>query len=309
MPRFIHDLSEARDLFTAVAGEKGLDPFVVEKDYWIMHSLWGLKHQQFRFEMKGGTSLSKGWCCIERFSEDIDVRFDSPSELNIKGDKQNHRIARRDFFDQLAQQISIPGMEVIRDRDYDDEKARNGGIRLIYNSYFHEIEGVKPGVLLEVGFEATAPNEAKDCTSWALEKASTSGLEHFDNRASEIKCFNPEYTFVDKLQTICRYFRQFSDEGRQPRMFLRHYYDLYRLLDLDRVNGFIGTPEYESYKTYKLKGKDLATFKTLEPFQIQDSQTYQIFQREFGFLDGLFWSPGPEFEEVVNVIRAHSEKF
>jgi predicted nucleotidyltransferase component of viral defense system len=48
-----------------------------------MHCLWGLKKQGFNFEMKGGTSLSKGWNCINRFSEDIDIRFEPPSELNL----------------------------------------------------------------------------------------------------------------------------------------------------------------------------------------------------------------------------------
>ena len=63
MPNFFHELPEAKDLIETVANDMHLNPFLVEKDYWVMHCLWGLQqHQQFQFEMKGGTALSKGWC-------------------------------------------------------------------------------------------------------------------------------------------------------------------------------------------------------------------------------------------------------
>lgn len=47
-----------------------LQPVLVEKDYWIMHCLYGLQHLKMTFELKGGTSLSKGDRIINRFSED-----------------------------------------------------------------------------------------------------------------------------------------------------------------------------------------------------------------------------------------------
>jgi hypothetical protein len=42
------------------------DPALVEKDYWIMHAVFGLKQLGLRFELKGGTSLSKGFGVIPR---------------------------------------------------------------------------------------------------------------------------------------------------------------------------------------------------------------------------------------------------
>jgi len=73
MPKFVHELPDAKALFETLAEEMILLPNLVEKDYWAMHCLWGLKEQEFGFELKGGTSLSKGWNCIDRFSEDIDM--------------------------------------------------------------------------------------------------------------------------------------------------------------------------------------------------------------------------------------------
>ena len=49
------------------------NPFLVEKDYWIMHCLHSLSHLGLELELKGGTSLSRGYGIVHRFSEDIDI--------------------------------------------------------------------------------------------------------------------------------------------------------------------------------------------------------------------------------------------
>ena len=61
MNKFLHELHDAKQLFEAVAREKKLFPIIIEKDYWLMHCLWGLQQQNFNFELKDGTSLSKGF--------------------------------------------------------------------------------------------------------------------------------------------------------------------------------------------------------------------------------------------------------
>ncbi|HBW21893.1 MAG TPA: hypothetical protein DEF68_00770 [Elusimicrobia bacterium] len=312
---FFHARPDAKELFETLAAQKGLPPAVVEKDYWIMHCLWGLKRSGLSFEMKGGTSLSKGWRVIERFSEDIDIRFEPPPELNVKGDKPAQIKARFEFYDALAAKIKIPGITAARNRVYDADKAQNGGISLKYDSFFAPDPGLglNPDVLLEAGFARTAPNEPRDFSSWALDKALSAGLEVADNRAAGIKCFNPEYTFVDKLQTICRRFRQWRDRNDQqkdrPRQFSRHYYDLYMLLAVDRVKKFIGTPDYEKYKKEKLKGADAREFASRAAFTLPDAGAYGLFEKEFKALNSLLLSPGPSFKEVIERIRAYSPGF
>jgi len=68
--KFLHELDDAEELFRVIADEKAIDLYLAEKDYWIMHALWGLQQQGYNFELKGGTSLSKGFKIIDRFSED-----------------------------------------------------------------------------------------------------------------------------------------------------------------------------------------------------------------------------------------------
>jgi len=61
---YLHNHKQFPDLIRIVAEQKGIDPALVEKDYWIMHCLYGLQKLGLTFELKGGTSLScfiAGW--------------------------------------------------------------------------------------------------------------------------------------------------------------------------------------------------------------------------------------------------------
>lgn len=296
-----------------LAAERRIPAGIVEKDYWVMHCLWSLKEQGFLFEMKGGTSLSRGWLCVDRFSEDIDIRFDPPPGLNVKSDKQAHIRARFDYFDGLAGKIEVPGVKVERVRDQDDKKAQNGGIGLRYPSYFEPMPGLRQEVLLEAGFARTAPNEPRDFTSWALDKAIEAKLAVADNRALAVKCFNPEYTFVDKLQTICRRFRQHRDrndpKADRPREFLRHYFDLYNLLEVERVRRFIGTPDYEVYKKERLRGADVAEFSSKAAFTLPEEKIFRHFEEEFVVMNTLLLSPGPTFRALIERLRENAGRF
>lgn len=81
---YLHQRKDFLDLINLIADEKNIEPFLVEKDYWITHVLYGLRKQGFDFELKGGTSLSKGYGIISRFSEDIDIVINPPVTLPIK---------------------------------------------------------------------------------------------------------------------------------------------------------------------------------------------------------------------------------
>jgi predicted nucleotidyltransferase component of viral defense system len=90
---FLHELPDVKELFLVVSDEKAIHPSIVEKDYWVMHTLWGLQQQGFEFELKGGTSLSKGFKIIDRFSEDIDIQIHPDSSLEVKAGKNHNKKA------------------------------------------------------------------------------------------------------------------------------------------------------------------------------------------------------------------------
>lgn len=177
---YLHNHPEFPELIRIVAQEKGIDPALVEKDYWIMHSLCGLQQLDLRFELKGGTSLSKGHKIINRFSEDIDIRIEPPPELHVKTGRNHTKLrhieSRRKFYDWLAETIRINGIyKVERDTAFDNKQLFSGGIRLFYKSVTDSLEGLKTGVLLEAGFDVVAPNTAKDISSWAYDYVAAKG--------------------------------------------------------------------------------------------------------------------------------------
>ena len=318
-PPYLHNLHDSPDLFRIVANERGIIPQLVEKDYWIMHCLYGLSSQGFGFELKGGTSLSKGFGVIERFSEDIDIHID-PTVGPAKPDfqvytgrnqtkKEIHINSRRQFYDWLAERISIDGIvNIERDTAFDDEAYRSGGIRLHYQSHHEKVAGLKDGILLEVGFDDTTPNMEVDISSWAFEKASTASVSIIDNQARKIKCYHPGYTFVEKLQTVSTKYRQQRASGDFPANFMRHYYDLTQLLDHSDVQSFIGTPEYHERKEIRFRTGDNLNIAENDAFLISDPAIREEYDHAFKSTESLYYGKQPTFGEILARIQASIDR-
>lgn len=310
MPDFLHDRKDFAQLLALVADERSLDPMLVEKDYWIMHALWGLHAQGFRFELKGGTSLSKGFGVIHRFSEDIDIRIEPPAGMDVKmgrnQDKPAHVASRRAFYDELAARIRIPGIVAVeRDMQFDDDKMRSAGIRLSYTSRAVVMAGVKDGILLELGFDDTAPNRRVTISSWTLDAALGRGVAVFDNRAVDVACYAPTHTFVEKLQTISTKYRRLDETQAFPANFLRHYYDVYCLLGLEEVQTFLRTPAYHERKAQRFRTGDELVVARNPAFVLAETRQRERFAREYRKTAALYYQGQPEFEELLARIRRY----
>jgi Nucleotidyl transferase AbiEii toxin, Type IV TA system len=114
---YLHNHPEFADLIRIVAEEKGIDPALVENDYWIMHCLYGLQRLGLKFELKGGTSLSKGYQIIDRFSEDSwdwkagvvdDPGLDRPLPIDRGQHHLPHLLVRpAPFADEMQQRLML----------------------------------------------------------------------------------------------------------------------------------------------------------------------------------------------------------
>ena len=307
----LHEHKDFKDLIAAVSDNMGIDPTLVEKDYWIMHCLWGLQQQGFTFELKGGTSLSKGFGLIHRFSEDIDIRIEPPAGMDVKTgknqDKEAHIKSRSAFYDWVASELKILGIQdVVRDHAFDDsEKMRSGGVRLNYQSIMPSLGGLKDGVLLELGFDDTAPNQPVDISSWAYDYAIKYVKDIDDNRAKNVLCYLPEYTFVEKLQTISTKYRQYKDGKGFPKNFLRHYYDVYCLLDCSSVLEFIKTDRYQTRKVERFPKSDNLIISQNPAFLLSDSEDRKLFESEYQKVASLYYKGQPNFPDLLNRISQH----
>lgn len=310
---FLHKHDGFLVLIEQIADAQNIEPHLIEKDYWLMHCLWGLQQQGWKFELKGGTSLSKGYQLVHRFSEDIDIRFEPPATLGVKAgknqDKPAHQTSRREFFDWLAQQIKIPGLKsVMRDTDFDDAKYRNCGILLGYPILTSSLHGVKDGILLEVGFDDTAPNSPCTISSWALDAALKAKVAVIDNRAVDVACYSPAYTFVEKLQTVSTKFRMQQEANTFPKNFMRHYYDLYCLLGSPEVLGFIGTPTYHARKTERFRSGDNLDIAHNEAFLLSAPKLRSLYETKYRETAALYYKGQIPFSEILARIHRHIEQ-
>jgi hypothetical protein len=305
---FLHERRDFGQLLALVADERALDPMLVEKDYWIMHCLWGLQAQGFQFELKGGTSLSKGFGIIHRFSEDIDIRIEPLAGMNVKTDRNQdkpaHVASRRSYYDELATRIRIPGIDgALRDTQFDDDKMRSAGIRLIYAPRTAALAGIKDGILLELGFDDTAPNRPMIISSWMLDKAIERDVDVFDNRALAVPCYVPTHTFVEKLQTISTKYRRLDERQAFPANFLRHYYDVYCLLGLEEVQAFMHEAAYEERKKQRFRTGDELVIAKNPAFILADPAQRERFAQEYRKTRALYYQGQPDFD--VMMARIH----
>ena len=311
---YLHNHRDFPSLLDILEEETGIQAGLIEKDYWIMHALYGLKKMGLDFELKGGTSISKGYKIIDRFSEDIDIYIHPPADLavneNPKNTKDKAVEGRKNFYDWLVEHINIDGiLEKERDVEFDDlEYYRSGGIRLKYENKKDQVEGLKAGILLEAGFDTVAPNKEITISSWAYDKAIES-INIIDNRALEVKCYHPGYTLVEKLQTIAKRFRLDQNNGKDKPNFMRQYYDVYCLLNDYEVLKFIDTEDYLAHKKKRFPPVDFEIpIANNEAFLLTNAEVRADFKARYNATKALYYKGQPDFDELLDRIGKYVNK-
>lgn len=197
-------------------------------------------------------------------------------------------------------------LEAIRDEEFDDEKMRSAGIRLLYPEANPLPEGIKSGVLLEAGFDQVAPNRPVLISSWAYDQAIASGIpDLIDNRAVDVPCYHPGYTLVEKLQTISTKYRKQEADGTIPRNFLRHYYDVYCLLAAEEVLAFIGTDEYYEHKKRRFPASDDPQISRNPAFLLKQGEVRARFEESYAQTRALYYRNQPGLDLILARIAEH----
>lgn len=279
-----------------------------------MHVLYGLKKQGFAFELKGGTSLSKGYKIIHRFSEDIDIHIKPPAKFGINENPKNTNAktieARKNFYDWLSNNIKIDGIASIeRDHLFDDvDYYRSGGIRLYYKTTADPIVGIKEGILLEAGFDTVTPNSAISISSWAYDQ-SVGYVDAIDNRAISISCYHLGYTLVEKLQTIATKYRQLQTSEREKPNFMRQYYYVYCLLGNEEVQSFIGAQEYLEHKLKRFPKLDFEIpANKNDAFLLNNPKQRENFKKRYVETAALYYKGQPDFDVLLERIATYLDR-
>ena len=216
-----HNDKEFADAIEAASQHFNINSVLIEKDYWVCYVLKNLSQSEYmnRVVFKGGTSLSKAFNCIERFSEDIDLAL--LNEEKFSNDKCNKLMKKiePEITQELKQEESNPGdkMEKKRVTYYSYEKKTKG-----------EVKAVKDKIQLEINtFTNPVPHEKKEIQSYVGQFLNLKGrkdlISNYGLEAFTLLVLTRERTFFEKLLSLIRLSYSGNDKLKEK---IRHFYDL-----------------------------------------------------------------------------------
>jgi hypothetical protein len=202
----------------------------VEKDFWVTELLRAVTSEAMKADavavFKGGTSLSKGYRLVERFSEDVDILLVLPPGL---GQQARHRILNRICL-AAAEHLGLADGDVLQ-----SETGIKQNVRFSYGSRF-EAAPLSEGVLLEMGVRGgPQPRTTMGLRSLAAEHALANGAEEneFDEfTAIDVEVLASERTLVEKLAMLHGFATTIRQDEARVAMGRagRHFYDIHHLL-------------------------------------------------------------------------------
>lgn len=186
---------------------------------------------------KGGTSLSKGYGVIKRFSEDIDLQLVNPT-LN---DNQKKKLLKSIEEDITKEMIYLP--KHLRE-------SKRGNIRKTIYQYPIQINEENKGqvsdvIVLEINSLSTPePTEVLEIESYIakyLKKINKDEFVHqFELESFKINILSVKRTFIEKLFAILDYTFEDNPEEELGNK-IRHLYDLHKLYELEEIKDFLKT--------------------------------------------------------------------
>ncbi len=223
-----------RQLFTETAREMDVTPAIIEKDFWVVWILDKIFTETRLNEIlmfKGGTSLSKVFDLIGRFSEDIDLILDWREVTKEDPQKERGSKSKQVKFNaQVNEEAKIYINDVILPVIYtllsplcscriDEEDAFN--INITYPASFDD-PYLKPQILLEIGPLASwLPSDSFEISAYAAQKFPTV----FDRSMCKVNAIVVKRTFWEKATILHQETNRVEEKPLPPR-YSRHYYDL-----------------------------------------------------------------------------------
>lgn len=232
--------SERLELLRIIAQKTNLPDFMIEKDWWVTIALEAVFTCELmeQFAFKGGTSLSKSWNLLNRFSEDIDIVIDKGLFGVTDDDKPGrtqrerlrdaaHKFISEKVYAMLNHKLLALGIPEKTFRLYMDEsKSSDQDPTIIFLDYIPIAEitndYTQPRIRIEIGVRAMMePTEERPISSLLSEHLG--GTENIG-----VRSVLPQRTFWEKAFLLHELFQKPVDKIDIRRMS-RHWYDLHRL--------------------------------------------------------------------------------
>lgn len=220
----------------------GISEIYIEKDYWVTFALFILFNSEYKDEIvfKGGTSLSKCYGIIERFSEDIDL-------IVLDRSKSSNEIKRK------LKAITSKVSEQLDEEEIEELTNKKGRVRKIAYNYPKSADGkfgqARNKIVLEVSaFSKSEPFLEMNISPFVFTMLQN---ENFDDLIDEynllpfkVKVLGLERTLCEKIMSLVRF-----SYGENPvenlKKKVRHLYDIHLLLEHNEINIFFRSEEFD----------------------------------------------------------------
>lgn len=308
---------ERSEIFMETAILKGTTPAVVEKDFWVtwvLNRLFGEPELRQLLMFKGGTSLSKVYNLIERFSEDIDLVLDWSILIEedplSKRSKSKQTKLNKAINDEAIKYIGGKLLRLVEAAlddvcncsvNFSDPFVIEVGYPAAFSDNYLRSE-----VRLEIGpLASLLPSENRSISCYAAETLPSV----FKKRECTVKVIKAERTFWEKATILHQ--EAYRPEGNvQPYRYSRHYYDLakmaqspvkaHALADLDLLNSVVAFKQRfypRGWARY-----DLAKPGTLA--LMPENHILSALRSDYSLMKNMIFGRAPEFDEILSVLQA-----
>lgn len=317
---------ERRALFHNTATKMRLSDAIVEKDFWVCWTLDYLFHQsawQNSFAFKGGTSLSKCYGLIKRFSEDIDLILDW-RQIGYSADEPwvHRSVTQQDKFckemnrrtaaflsEQFVPTLRKDFTELLHDSfDVSIDEMDSQTVSFNYPRCFQP-RYLLSSLRLEIGaLAAWTPAITNEIKPFAAEEYA----RLFEKPTTSILTVSAERTFWEKVTILHK--EAFRHNGNLPGRYSRHYYDLYCMVHspvaetafsdlnlLKRVVDFKARFYRSNTARYDLASP--GTIKLLPP-----DNCLAALEDDYRQMADMIFSDKPSFAEIMVAIQQLESK-
>ncbi|MEP6847566.1 MAG: nucleotidyl transferase AbiEii/AbiGii toxin family protein [Acidobacteriota bacterium] len=332
--------AEQTELFREAANSKGVHFQIIEKDFWVcwtLKRLFSLPEIGPQFIFKGGTSLSKAYHIIERFSEDIDVAiersflgFGDEVEFQSMSKNKQRPKAIKELDDKCKEFVQTRVLESLRTSfqtelrnefgiewglDIAEDDRYGQTILFTYprdqrNSLGNELDYIKPYVRIEMGARPTnEPVQLEGIQSYASEEFP----DAFADPTFKLNVLSAERTFWEKATILHEQYHRADDYKSAERMS-RHYYDLFKLAHSQFADKAIANRDLlrqvvDNKKLFFSRGPanyDEALVGELH--LVPREPRVETFKQDYRKMDIMFFDEPPKFDEIITSLSALEEQ-
>lgn len=326
---------ERRQICLVAAEQLGLNPGSVEKDFWVcwtLRELFSLPEIGQHLTFKGGTSLSKGWKLIERFSEDIDVVIDrdalgfdgerSPEAAAGSNERRRRLEALRTACQTYIRDTLHPALdrrlrERLGDLDAwtltdDPNDPDRQTLLFSYPGSIKEQGYLRPEVKIELGARSDVEPSARPAIQPYIADAlpDVLGPSQF-----AVQTLDPRRTFLEK--TCLLHEETYRGGGKAPAARLsRHYYDLWCLIRSGTADDAVADPDLFSRVVahrevfFRRSAEAQATLRPGSLRLLLAADREADWRRDYEAMrETMFFGNPPEWDEILRVVSDFEKTF